>query len=320
MPSLQISACTFRRPEGLQALFASLAQLVRPDGVEVSVCVVDNDTVPSAEALVMQLGAGLDMPVHYVHEPRPGIPMARNRVLEAAAEVDYVAFIDDDETAEPGWLVALWDMACQSGAHFVQGPVVMTVEDADDRWWLDTVFFRQRSFPDGAARRESWTNNVLVDMAFIRDRAIRFDERLALDGGEDTLFFQDMVRAGGRGVFATAARVREVQPAQRLRWSWGMQRQYRNGISRANTMLLRRAWPVTLVYCLVRGAGMAVIGLAQLIRLPIHGRRAVADSLGLLCRCGGILMGAVGVRHLEYARAVAPEQDSRVPPSAGNSP
>ncbi len=302
MAVLQISACTYRRPEGLRALFASLAAMHLPAGVAVSLCIVDNDTLPSAQALVGTLGASLDFEVRYVHEARPGIPMARNRALALAGDADYVAFIDDDETVEPDWLVELWAMARCSGAHFVQGPVIMQVKSPHDQWWLETVFFRLRSFPDGAPRSESWTNNVLIDMAFVREKGLCFDERLALDGGEDTLFFQDMVRSGGRGVFALKARVRECQPPARLNWSWGMQRQYRTGVTRANTVRLRRSRPVALAYCLVRSAAMAAVGCSHLLTCPLRGRRGLANGIALLCRSAGILLGAFGARHLEYGR------------------
>ncbi len=48
--------------------------------------------------------AGGNWPVEYVAEPERGIARARNRAVAACADVDFVAFIDDDEVPEPDWL------------------------------------------------------------------------------------------------------------------------------------------------------------------------------------------------------------------------
>ena len=42
----------------------------------------------------------------YVVEPRPGLSRARNRAL-AEADADIVAWLDDDEVADPGWIAWL---------------------------------------------------------------------------------------------------------------------------------------------------------------------------------------------------------------------
>lgn len=299
---IQISACTFRRPDGLRALLDSVRDLAVPTGVTLSVCIVDNDSEPSAETIVAEIAETFPFPLIYAHEPKPGIPMARNRALDEAADADFLAFVDDDETVEADWLRALWRMAEQSGAQFVQGPVRMTVADEADAWWLKTKFFRLNVFPDGAHRHESWSNNVLVDMAFVRKSGVRFDERLALDGGEDTLFFQDLVRSGGKGVFAAKAWVAEEQPAARLRWQWGIQRQFRNGVTRANVALMRRSKLSAFPHCVVRSGGMAVVGSGLLLSSLFRGKVGIADGVALWCRSAGVLAGMAGHRHLEYKR------------------
>ncbi len=59
----------------------------------------------------------------YRHQPQRGIPQARNAALDAARELGatHVAFIDDDETAAPDWLAALWAAMVESGADAVLG-------------------------------------------------------------------------------------------------------------------------------------------------------------------------------------------------------
>lgn len=299
---ITVCICTFRRPDGLADLFASLKTLKTAPDMALGFCVIDNDETPSSKELVAQLSTDFPWPVRYVHEKEPGIPSARNRALEEAGDTGYAVFVDDDETVAEDWLLELWKAARKSGATFVQGPVDMRVEDEKDAWWLRSIFFRQKQIEDGAPRHESWTNNVLIDLEFITQHACRFDEKLRFDGGSDTLFFQDVVREGGHGIYAANALVHEIQPPSRLTWSWGLMRQYRYGVTRANTALLRMPrWKATL-YCLIRSAGMVTVGLGYLLTSLYRGRLGIADGAGFIWRGAGVLMGALGARRLEYAR------------------
>jgi len=300
--TITVCICTYKRPRELRLLLHSLRLLNFTPSMDVCFCVVDNDTEPSARTIVE--GAALDFPrpLRYVHETNPGIPSARNRALSEAVVPGYLAFLDDDETADPQWLIELHRVAKTTGATFVQGPVQMRVEDPIDRWWLDTVMFKQKQFADQSERHESWTNNVMIDMDFVRRTGSRFDEALRFDGGSDTLFFQDLIRQGGHGVWAAHAWVFEMQPKSRLQWSWTVQRQFRYGTTRANTMKLRKAYPVALAYCLLRSGAMVLVGLGCLVTAVVRGRTALADGAAYLSRASGVLLGGLGVRKLEYAR------------------
>jgi glycosyltransferase involved in cell wall biosynthesis len=86
------------RPAGLSAALASLRhQTDRDFGV---VVVGNGPGSPESAAVV----ADLRLPrCEYVVEPRPGASRARNRGLDAV-HTDLVAFIDDDEVADPDWV------------------------------------------------------------------------------------------------------------------------------------------------------------------------------------------------------------------------
>ena len=102
---IDISVCvaTYRRPAGLARLLESLQRQKLPDGVSVEIWVVDND--PDSPAIAPP-GVG------WLREPRRNIAHARNRaLLEARGE--WLAFIDDDETADEDWLSAYWTRAQQ---------------------------------------------------------------------------------------------------------------------------------------------------------------------------------------------------------------
>ena len=265
-------------------------------------CIVDNDAQSSALDVVRTLSGEMPFPLMYVNEKQPGIPSARNRALAEARDSDYLVFVDDDETVDPDWLVELYKVASETSAVFVQGPVEMTVEDVQSTWWLDTIFFQQRVFPDRSVRQESWSNNVMLNMDLLSQLDCSFDDQLRYDGGSDTLFFQDIVRKGGTGRYAAHARVFEIQPRARLNWRWALQRQFRFGITRANTLKLRHSRLKTYGYCLVRSAGMFVWGIGNLMQAIFRGKKGLADGMAYLARGTGVLLGAFGVRRLEYAR------------------
>nr|WP_303626479.1 glycosyltransferase [Roseovarius sp. M141] len=300
-----IGACTFRRQDDLRKLLLSFADLKNASQSVIEILVVDNDVTPSAQSTVEAISSSLPWPCRYVHEPNPGIPQARNRMLDECGDSDFLLFVDDDETVDPNILDEHLRIQKTTGAHFVQGPCVMTVSDDKNRWWLDTTFFRQEKFPDGAARHESWTNNVLIDLAFRRASGVRFDARLRYAGGSDTVFFQDLVRAGGRGAFAAQAVVYERQPGSRLTWRWVLRRQFRYGVTRANTFILREPRYVAFGKCMLRAIAMELLGVGVMFTALYRGKRGLADGLALMARGSGVAMGYFGFRADEYARAQA---------------
>ena len=105
---VDIGMCTFRRSELAEAL-ASLDRLAVPGGVELHVIVADNDTEPTARATVDAFRSASRHRVTYVHAPAANISIARNACLDTASG-RYIAFIDDDQTADPGWIAALLEV------------------------------------------------------------------------------------------------------------------------------------------------------------------------------------------------------------------
>jgi glycosyltransferase involved in cell wall biosynthesis len=98
---LTVVICTRDRPEGLRATLTSLS---RQSGSAFTVVVVDNN--PSnrdAEKVVSDVGLPR---CEYVVEPQPGLSRARNRGLQAV-DTELVAWIDDDEVADPNFVRAV---------------------------------------------------------------------------------------------------------------------------------------------------------------------------------------------------------------------
>ena len=131
---LEVAVCvpTCRRPKMLRDCLASLAAQFPIEMASVRIIVIDNEETPSEGAME----AAAQYSALYFHEPRRGIPQARNRALTAAKSINatHVAFIDDDEIASPNWLASLWTALKEYGADAVQGPVHYIYPKGAAKW------------------------------------------------------------------------------------------------------------------------------------------------------------------------------------------
>lgn len=225
--SVDIGICTFRRPE-LRDTLLSLFKLEVPAGVRVRLIIADNDAEPSARALVEEMRELSSHPVAYVHCPRANISLARNACL-AESTADYLAFIDDDETAAPSWLAELFATMTDTGADAVLGPVQAIYADSAPGWMRRGDFHSTAPVWVGADIRTGYTCNVILDMRSPHVAGRRFDLALGQSGGEDTQFFTAVTDSGGRIAFSPAALLSEPVPTKRASFSWLFKRRFRSG-------------------------------------------------------------------------------------------
>lgn len=225
--SVSVVIPTYRRPELLRrTLVSCLAQ--RDVAAPFEIVVVDNDPAASARAAVAAIAVTATAPIHYVTEAKPGISAARNAGI-AAARGSLIAFIDDDEAAEPGWLAAMLATLEGFGADAVVGPVRPefppgAVIDAYRR----KVYTRDAGAPTGTRlRRYSGIGNTLLDKRRCFASSQPFDPRLGLTGGEDSLFFRQLIRSGGRVVWCAEAAVKEAISSDKLAPRYLLRRSFR---------------------------------------------------------------------------------------------
>ena len=269
---------------------------------------MDNDLEPSARDVVAAWSVA--NPVRYVHEPRPGIAAARNRVLDECAGSDAVIFIDDDERPGDGWISALVDTWRQHGSTGVAGPVISRFGEPLDPWIAAGGWFARLRHPTGSEVPVVATNNLLLDVAEVRRLGVRFDEEFGLTGGSDTVFALQVVRAGGRFVWSDEAAVVDVVPPARATRRWVVRRAFRSGNSGARAAVRvadpgPRRW-ATRVRFAGRGTSRLVGGLARgalgLVRRDVGGR---SRGLRTGARGAGMVAGAFGYVFAEYARGDA---------------
>lgn len=224
---IDICLCTFQRPHVVQTLRCLNNLTVKPEW-QVRIIVADNDDTPSAKERVEETARSICHPVTYIHAPSRNISIARNACLNAAT-APYIAFIDDDELAQEKWLVALMEEQNRSHADVVLGPV-QAVYNATAPAWMKTGYFH--------STMPVWVNdeiitgyscNVLFKQNVTTLKTLRFRHDLGRTGGEDTVFFSIIHKAGGIISFAPDALINEAVPENRATLSWLLKRRFRSG-------------------------------------------------------------------------------------------
>jgi succinoglycan biosynthesis protein ExoM len=217
---------TYRRPLDLARAIGSV--LAQQDVVTAyEIIVVDNDPDGSAEPAVRAIAAQSHVPLHYVSEPRPGISHARNTGVEHAAG-RYLAFLDDDEEADPRWLAHFLATLDQFGADAVVGPVLPHFPDgASVDAYRRFVYTRDARVPTGTPLLRWNIGNSIFDKARCFVTAEPFLPRLGRTGGEDTVFLRQLTRRGCKMVWCGEAIAWESVPADRLEPDYLLRRAFR---------------------------------------------------------------------------------------------
>jgi succinoglycan biosynthesis protein ExoM len=223
---VDVAICTFRRPS-VTGTLASVAAQALPTSMTLRVIVADNDDTPSAREGVEAAARALGLRLTYVHAPARNISIARNACLEAA-QADWLAFLDDDEEAAPGWLQGLLDCAQSEGADAVFGPALAIYPEGAPRWMARGDFHSNLPVRRAGKVETGHSCNALIRRAAL-PADLRFRPELGQSGGEDTDFFHRFGRSGARMAICDTALVTETVPPHRLRLGWLAERRFAEG-------------------------------------------------------------------------------------------
>ena len=221
VPDVTIVVCTRDRPVQLEACLDALADQSYP---HFEILVVNNGGSDVVSEICRQRG------VACIREPMPGLTRARNLGARAARS-ELVAYIDDDATAEPGWVAALarefadprvaavagWtrymkvrgDSLCMTGEEAPDEPRPRPhrVFDRGTRGWFALACFGRI----GDGNTMAFRRRLLTD-------SVRFDERLGrgrlLESGDEHVAFMSLISDGYRVTHAPDAIVRHPVPAE----------------------------------------------------------------------------------------------------------
>jgi succinoglycan biosynthesis protein ExoM len=199
----------------LERLLRSLCRLETAGEFTYSIVVTDNDQGKSALPVVEQVRPDCPVKITYVTEPRRSISHARNTAL-ANSEGDFIATIDDDEYADPTWLLMLKRTLDKYQAPAVLGPVLPYFDDEPAAWVVNGKFCDRPRHQTGY--RMQWgqcrTGNVLFDKRILNQFNPVFDPDFGT-GGSDLDLFRRLVERGHVPVWCDEAPVHEIVPPAR---------------------------------------------------------------------------------------------------------
>jgi succinoglycan biosynthesis protein ExoM len=289
---VDVCVCTFQRAS-LWDTLRSLASQVLPPEVVSRVIIADNDTTPSAYPVVLRAAAELGLRCEYRHAPARNISIARNACLDAAS-APFVAFLDDDEVADPNWLANLLS-ALQSGeGDVVFGPVQACYGANLPAWTQRADLHSIRPVIRAGGRIETgYTSNVIMRHSVIGQH--RFDPALGRSGGEDTQFFAALHAMGARLRYAPSAIVYEDVPAARARLRWLLRRAFRSGQVHGRIQAARTARTLAPASVAASKALYCAAGAALRLASPAGWRRyLVRASLH-----AGVVARLLGAKELQ---------------------
>jgi glycosyltransferase involved in cell wall biosynthesis len=261
-PHITVVICTRERPG---ALARCLDSLLAQDYPGFRVLVVDNAPVTEATAEVVRSAARRG-PVDYLVEPKAGLSFARNAAV-AAAPGEILAWIDDDEYADPNWLAEVARaLADHPDADVISGVIVPAELETQAQLWFEQFggHSKGRGFkPDVFSPATAHIQSPLyplppfgtgANMTFrpgVIERIGGFDTALGAGtpamGSEDTLAFTQVLVSGGTIVYQPTA----VTHHYHRRDFEGLEKQmvgYGAGLTAAYTSLLLHRpgllWPL----------------------------------------------------------------------------
>ena len=300
-----VTICTRGRPILLDACLASVCVQDIPDGVAVEIAVIENNAALTCQPIVEKHALASGLRIHAVHEPELGIPFARTRCGTFAIEqgFDWNLYVDDDETARPGWLSAMVGAARMYDCDVVYGRVVSIYPEGTPSWMVTPEINKR---PTGAWLTKAEGHNTMVRArVFHTDgMGLRFDEAMRFTGGSDTDFFSRVHKAGGRIVWVGEAVVYEIVPASRMTVRWQLHRTFRVAVNISVLHEKQRGRAAALWRSLIKGLGRVVGGL---VRAPLGGAILFAPDVGKRVAFSAAKQIASGLGSFAFIFGVRPQ-------------
>ena len=238
------------------------------DALAWEIIVVDNHPERLAERIVARLAQVACAPITYLSDARRNVSIVRNLGI-AKARGRYVAFIDDDEAPETGWLTELVATLDRTGADAAFGPKYPEFEGgAPPAWnrdgWRYTLDMQMSQDEQvhlfGRLRKKGkglGSGNAAFRAATCFDTPEPFAVAFGDGNGEDTHLLFRLALAGKRMVWAPKAKVLEFIETDRAKPSYMVTRMKRGSQHYAASRI------ATSNHKLMTQARVSLLGLAQ---------------------------------------------------------
>lgn len=234
MSGVDITAavCTYNRAPLLSGALESLVAQETRDRFSFEILVIDDASTDDTVQVVERFSSLSGVRVRYIRAEGRGIGPARNVAMKTAVG-SWVAFMDDDERAAPGWLLALHAVASQTKAPVVGGPVRALLSESQlnllSPSCQSVIGHGEYPYNSPTLLTGTWSpgcGNVILSTRII-DELGGFSD--APSAGEDNDLWRRVRSAGYEIWYAPDAVIHHVVPRYRLttayfRWNsqrWG---------------------------------------------------------------------------------------------------
>lgn len=293
-----VCIATFRRPELLRKLIQSLFEQKDIDDIKLEIIIVDNDDKESAKEIVAEFSNQTSITVSYYKQPIQNIALTRNMSIDKSSG-DYIAILDDDETADKYWIKNLIDTIEKFNADAVFGYVVPVFDPGIAQWMQQREIYFMPMGKTGEPPLFSYTTNCMIRADKIRKFNLRFDPEYGLTGGSDPVFFELLSKYKSKFVVCREAITYEIVPAHRNELKFFCSRFIQRGSNYGRRVIASGNNKFQKIKLLTKSLlGVGYYGLQSLIFLPF--RMKWIFSLKGLCLNVGKLLAIFKLKLLIY--------------------
>ena len=308
IPLISVIICTRNRALLLRKAISSVVSQDFPK-TDYDVVIVDNGSTDQTPEIVQEFHDRAR--IRYVYEERIGLCIARNAGWRAA-EGRYVAFLDDDAIACPGWLDAI-RVAFEDAILGVVGGRVTPIWERKPPSWLANEIAGSLTIIDWGPvdknikdiRREwlvganmALPKAILIEIGGFHPWLDRVGTNLLSSG--DVFLQKEIIRRGFCCRYVPSIAVEHLVPASRLDQRWFLRRFFWQGVSDAVMYLIENSPSPRKRLCLAAYRSMTLTrSWRRLTALPLRTEQpeAFKDKCFVLIDLGFIL-GMLGfARH-----------------------
>lgn len=284
MISLDVVVATHNRDRQIPRLLESIRNLRGLTRLKFSLIVCANACSDATVSVVKAFSESAPFKVVVIEEARPGKSYALNRALELS-RADWVAFFDDDETVEAGWIESFLRLSERPALDFLAGRYVAEFELPPPSWLpvrhTATVISRHDiGIPEQALTTEDalfWGGNCAISRRAL-NTVPTFQTRLGRASGLNALGCEDvdmqlrLLESGFAGLFSPDLTIFHWTPKERVNkryfrekvfWAGHGHRRYRRyaptGHDRVPSILGVERWRFRLVLVALFGIVTSVL-------------------------------------------------------------
>jgi glycosyltransferase involved in cell wall biosynthesis len=163
---------TYNRADLLPRALDSAVNAADPEGHEVQVTIVDNNSSDHTKAVAERYVTGYGTKFRYLFEPKQGRHHALNCGISGSS-ADVIAFFDDDEQIVPNWFTTISENFATAGVDFIGGPVLPDWSAEPPEWLPKHGYGGVLGIIDHGNRRRRYGSAGFTEMLTGGNTAIR---------------------------------------------------------------------------------------------------------------------------------------------------